>query len=216
MRDGTLGSPLAAVSLSLAEFRHLTPSLAVERMGGMVEMRRAWHHVPGIPEGAQDISSSNLGGGREGEQRQRDTTQTQFLNWHVSKHTRRRRSYFASTLSRDCTSGPILVLEQRFNQNAWLTCGPLSGVERRCNPRRWVARPSSGCRQMCLEAKSRGLPKSYCTVGCGTVPGCVAHCWVMKCTPGGFCRVCVLIWGRTEINGQPSMQKTKEITFVSG
>lgn len=99
------------------------------------------------------------------------------------------------------------MLEQRFNQNAWLTCGPLSGAERLCNPRRWVARPSSGCRQMCLEAESRGLPKSYCTVGCGTVPRCVAHCWVMKCTPGGFCRVSVLIWGRPEINGQLSMQK---------
>lgn len=50
-----------------------------------------------------------LGGlkGGEGEQRQRDTMQTQFTEWHVSKPTRRRRSYFPSTLSRDCTSGPI-------------------------------------------------------------------------------------------------------------
>lgn len=47
---------------------------------------------------------------RSCEQRQRDTMQTQFSEWHVSKYTRRRRrgrSFSPRTFSRYCTSGPF-------------------------------------------------------------------------------------------------------------
>lgn len=220
VRDGPPGSGL----LALAEFCHLTPSLTAERRGRVSAEGGGGCMTPHPGNSGRRSGHILFHWGRPGGTGGAVVWAT--ATWHyanailwmarfeIYEEEEEEGALFfpPRTFSRYCTSGPFWCWSSgSFNQNAWLTCGPLSGVERLRNPRRWVARPSSGCRQMCLEAKSRGLPMSYCTVGCGTVPGCVAHCWVMKYAPGGSCRVCVLIWGRTEINGQALNAKKKKM-----
>lgn len=58
---------------------------------------------------------------RSCERQQRDTMQTQFSEWHVLKYTRRRRGRFPPHPPHFFTLlyfRPVLVLKQRFNQNA--------------------------------------------------------------------------------------------------
>lgn len=93
---------------------------------------------------------------------QRDTTQTPFSEWHVSKHTRGRSTFVLNLIHASELPGRFGV-GAAFQSECVTNAGPLSGAEGLRNPRRWVARPSSGCRQMCLKAKSRGLLRSYCT-----------------------------------------------------
>lgn len=189
VRDGTLGSSHcchALLSLSFATSPHLLQWNGVWR---------AWRHIAGILEGAQNISPSALRTRRVSKHaRQRNTAQTQLLEWHISKCTKWNRDCGLRRLTnrralRYCTFS-LSRGKRQLSQTAWLTYRSLSeGKGCVIQDGGWLGQALIAGR--CVWKSSCGGCR-WVTVGCGSVPKCVAHCWVMKRAPGGSCRVCVI------------------------